>query len=278
MRRRHRSVLALLIVALQLPAFACTGQLSRTEGRGPDVDSGGPVVDIDLGAARDSGGTPIDLGSATPVDLGTTPTADLGSPPVDMGRPPVDMGRPPVDMGTPPPVDMGRPPVDMGTPPPVDMGTIAACAGGPLALPIAGCMPTPVPDTGDPHADCVARINQFRYQCQCLPPLARWTDGEACADMNASYDQMAMRAHAGFSARICGSGSAQNECPGWLGWGSVSSTISGCLQQMWDEGPGDFYGPPAHGHYINMSSSSYSRVACGFYTSGGATTAVQNFQ
>jgi len=256
MSRLHRSVLALLIVALQLPALACTGQLSRTEGRGPEVDSGGPVVDIDLGAARDSGGTAVDLGGAAPMDLGTTPTADLGRPPVDMGRPPVDMG----------------------TRPPVDMGTIAACAGGPLALPIAGCMPTPVPDTGDPHADCVARINQFRYQCQCLPPLARWTDGEACADMNASYDQMAMSAHAGFSARICGSGSAQNECPGWLGWGSVSSTISGCLQQMWDEGPGDFYGPPPHGHYINMSSSGYSRVACGFYSSGGATTAVQNFQ
>lgn len=70
----------------------------------------------------------------------------------------------------------------------------------------------------------------------------------------------------------------QNECPGWLGWGSVAATVSGCLQQMWDEGPGDFYGPPAHGHYLNMSSTRYTRVACGFYTSGGATTAVQNFQ
>jgi integrase len=70
----------------------------------------------------------------------------------------------------------------------------------------------------------------------------------------------------------------QNECPGWLGWGSVASTVSGCLQQMWDEGPGDFYGPPPHGHYLNMSSRSFTRVACGYFTSGGATTAVQNFQ
>lgn len=233
---RFRAPLVLLLFVLG----ACNGVLSRTEGRG--TDGGGPVIDIDLGAARDLGPSP------------------------------------PIDMGTPPPVDMGRPPVDLGPPPPVDMGTLAACASGPLALPIPGCAPTPVPDTGDPHADCVTRINQFRYQCQCLPPLMRWTAGEACADMNASYDQMMMTAHAGFSARICGSGSGQNECPGWLGWGSVSSTISGCLQQMWDEGPGDFYGPPAHGHYLNMSSTGFSMVACGFYTSGGATTAVQNFQ
>jgi hypothetical protein len=202
-------------------------------------------------APADGGGVVID------VDLGSR--VDLGGPP------------PPVDLGPPPPVDLGPAP-------PVDLGPMPGCASGPLALPIAGCAPTPVPNTGDPHADCVTRINQFRWQCQCLPPLTRWVAGEACADQQAAYDAAATTPHAGFSAGICASGYGQNECPGWFGWGSVESTIADCLQSMWDEGPGDFYGPPAHGHYINMSSSSFSMVACGFYTNGGATTAVQNFQ
>ncbi len=59
------------------------------------------------------------------------------------------------------------------------------CGDGPLSAPIVPCQPTPVPDTGDPYADCVARINQFRADCQCLPPLERWTDGESCADEHA---------------------------------------------------------------------------------------------
>ncbi len=148
--------------------------------------------------------------------------------------------------------------------------------GTPLALPIAGCMPMTPASTGDPHADCVIRINQFRCQCQHLPPLMRWTAGEACADMMAMYDHdHPSMHHAGFIAGICSGGNGQNECPGW---GSVEQTVSGCLQQMWDEGPGDFYGPPAHGHYINMSSTSFSRVACGFYSGSGGVYAVQNFQ
>lgn len=148
------------------------------------------------------------------------------------------------------------------------------CSGGPLAAPIAGCRPTPVPDTGDIYADCVARINQFRAECQCLPPLEQWTAGEGCADQHAEYDST-RSAHAAFNARICeNGGNAQNECPGWGGTGQV---IDGCLQLMWDEGPGEPFS--AHGHYINMSSTSYSRVACGFYAApDGSTWSVQNFQ
>lgn len=148
------------------------------------------------------------------------------------------------------------------------------CDDGPLSAPIGGCQPTPVPDTGDPYADCVARINQFRFDCQCLGPLERWTDGEACADQHAQYDSEQATAHAGFIDNICDPrGSAQNECPGW---GSESQVISSCLQMMWDEGPGEPYSE--HGHYINMSNTSYNRVACGFYTTpGGSVWAVQNF-
>ena len=82
-------------------------------------------------------------------------------------------------------------------------------------------------------------------------------------------------AHAAFRAGICNGGYGQNECPGWP---SVDSTVSGCLQQMWDEGPGDFNGPPPHGHYINLSSTRYTMVACGFYEGSGGVYALQNFE
>jgi hypothetical protein len=70
---------------------------------------------------------------------------------------------------------------------------------------------------------------------------------------------------------MCGE-SAQNTCPNW---GSEEQVISGCLQAMWDEGPGEPFS--AHGHYINMSSSNYSKVACGFSSAGGGVWANQNF-
>ena len=146
--------------------------------------------------------------------------------------------------------------------------------GTPLTEPIAGCRPTPMPSTGDPAEDCVRRINQFRCECQHLPPLMRWRDGEACADQMAQYDSEGRGPHAGFRDRICTGGNAQNECPGW---GSIDQTVSGCLQQMWDEGPGEPFSE--HGHYINMSSSRYSMVACGYYTTpSGEVWAVQNFR
>jgi hypothetical protein len=142
------------------------------------------------------------------------------------------------------------------------------------------CELEPRPSSGDPRADCVDRINQFRTECACLPPLERWTEGESCADEQAEYDST-RGAHAGFSARICASsGAAQNECPGW---DSAASVVAGCLQRMWDEGP-----PPAgrctgqcfeqHGHFVNMASQRYRRVACGFFTTAeGEVWSVQNF-
>lgn len=140
------------------------------------------------------------------------------------------------------------------------------------------CSLEALPSTGDDYQDCVQRINQFRTQCACLEPLERWTEGESCADRQAEYDST-REAHAGFSERICESGWAQNECPGWR---SVDSVVEGCLEMMWHEGP-----PPtadcsgacyqAHGHFINMTGD-YARVACGFYTgSDGEVWSVQNF-
>jgi len=150
----------------------------------------------------------------------------------------------------------------------------ADCTNGPLAAPLVNCQPAPLESTGDPYADCVNRINQLRWECQCLPPLQRWTEGESCADQHAAYDST-RSAHAGFSDEICSPrGWAQNECPGW---NSVDRVITGCLQAMWDEGPGEPFS--AHGHYINMTSSEYSMVACGFFeTPAGEIWSTQNFQ
>ena len=140
--------------------------------------------------------------------------------------------------------------------------------------PRPNCAPPSLPSTGDPHKDCVARINQLRRKCQCLPPLARWKGGEECANKQAKYDSKRGN-HAGFNDGICKpKGSAQNQCPGWP---STARVIDQCLQAMWDEGPGRRFSK--HGHYINMSSSKYERVACGFAkASDGSVWSVQNFQ
>jgi len=154
-------------------------------------------------------------------------------------------------------------------------GGVAACESGPLDAPIADCEPLPVPDTGDFYADCVARINQFRWECQCLPPLERWLEAEDCADQMAEYDAGLDEAHAGIRAGICEpSNAGQNEC---LNYGPSFGILDFCLQQMWDEGPGEDF--QAHGHYLNMSDTSSSRVACGQYVApNGDVTSVQNFQ
>jgi hypothetical protein len=154
-------------------------------------------------------------------------------------------------------------------------GGAAQCASGPLAAPIPSCAPAPPASTGDVHADCVARINQFRWECQCLPPLQRWTAGEACTDSNAEYDSI-NGVHASFYDIPCGTGArAQNECPGWP---SNESVINGCLQAMWDEGPEDGNPNTVNGHYEAMASTTYTQVACGFYTTPtGSVWGVQNF-
>lgn len=156
----------------------------------------------------------------------------------------------------------------------VDPRFLADCPGGPLDAPRPSCRPEPLEPTGDAYADCVTRINQLRWECQCLPPLRRWSEAESCADQHSEYDS-ARSPHAGFQDDICAPrGRAQNECPGWP---STVQVIGGCLQAMWDEGPGEPYS--AHGHYINMTNPSYTQVACGFYeTSAGEVWSVQNFQ
>lgn len=149
-----------------------------------------------------------------------------------------------------------------------------SCRNGPLSRPRPGCAPALRPSTGSPYEDCVARINQLRWDCQCLPPLARWKGGEPCANKEAKHDSK-HGPHRGFNEGICKPhGFAQNECPGWP---SRAGIIDGCLQAMWDEGPGKRFSK--HGHYLNMSNPNYERVACGFAkTTSGEVWSVQNFR
>jgi hypothetical protein len=147
-----------------------------------------------------------------------------------------------------------------------------------LAFALCGCGGsdetwTPDGDSSDPlnawRQACVNRINEYRSS-EGLPAYTRWTDAEYCSDSEAQSDSETGDAHGAFGQ--CGE-SAQNECPGWP---SYEAIVEGCLQMMWDEGPGDFAG---HGHYLNMSSTSYGRVSCGFYeTADGSVWSVQNFQ
>jgi len=118
---------------------------------------------------------------------------------------------------------------------------------------------------------CVDTINQYRATLG-LPAYTRWTSEESCAAGEAQKDSVSMVAHSAFPS--CGE-SAQDECPGWPG--PPSSMITGCLAQMWAEGPGPF--SQGHGHYDNMSNSSYTQVACGFYVlADGSVWATQDFK
>ena len=119
---------------------------------------------------------------------------------------------------------------------------------------------------------CVDTINQYRATIG-LPAYTEWTDGESCADGEAKSDSSTGKAHGAFGT--CNE-NAQDECPGWPG-SDVATSLKGCLQQMWNEGPGTDFS--THGHYINMSSKQYSQVACGFFvTTDGSLWAVQNFK
>ena len=138
-----------------------------------------------------------------------------------------------------------------------------ACAGA-----------TPTKTRNDPYAQArvqvVARINAYRAKVK-LPPLEHWAEADSCSDVEARHDSKLNRAHASFGH--CGE-MAQNECPDWPNKDSIGV---GCMQQMWNEGPGKDYA--RHGHYLNMTNPQYTKVAVGFYTTReGKVWSVQNFQ
>ena len=206
-----------------------------------------------IGNGEDPTQTGDDSGQASPTD-------DTGGSAVDD-----DSGTAPApDSGSGGPADTGSATKDTGTAT-KDTGTAQPDTGG-----------STTPDTGAPGLDgwrvtCVDEINRYRATLS-LPPYAGWTSAGTCADGQSKSDSESGKAHGTFGK--CGE-SAQNECPGWPG--PPDSMIKGCLKMMWAEGPGEPFS--AHGHYINMSSTSYKSVACGFYqTPSGSWWSVQDFR
>jgi hypothetical protein len=126
------------------------------------------------------------------------------------------------------------------------------------------------PGDGTDEQLCIDTINQYRASLG-LPGYARNPSQESCADSQAQSDSGTNTAHGAFGQ--CGE-SAQDECPGWPG--PPASMITDCLAMMWAEGPGTDFA--THGHYINMSSTQYTKASCGFYTlPNGDVWAVQDF-
>ncbi len=118
---------------------------------------------------------------------------------------------------------------------------------------------------------CVDTINMYRATLG-LTPYQRWADQESCASAQAKSDSMTMKAHGAFG--VC-TENAQNECPNWSG--PPEMLIKGCLASMWAEGPGTDFA--THGHWINMSSKTYTKVACGFFQmANGKWWSVQDFR
>jgi hypothetical protein len=118
---------------------------------------------------------------------------------------------------------------------------------------------------------CVDGINQYRGR-HGLAPLARWFAAEPCAAAEAQGDAAAGQPHGSFGR--CGE-MAQNVCPGWRG--PPEQMTGPCLQSMYNEGPGADYA--THGHFLNMTSPRYTKVACGYHTTqDGQVWAVQDFQ
>ncbi|MCC6764333.1 MAG: CAP domain-containing protein [Deltaproteobacteria bacterium] len=140
------------------------------------------------------------------------------------------------------------------------------------ATPVATRTPTPTPTgAADPSQLCVDIINQYRATIG-MGPLQRWSEQESCAEDQGFADNASGTPHSAFGQ--CTEW-AQNECPNWPG--PPAAMIDDCLALMWAEGPGEPYSE--HGHYINMTNPSYTKVACGFAVlSNGRVWAVQDFR
>jgi hypothetical protein len=153
-----------------------------------------------------------------------------------------------------------------------DPGNGGSATGG-------GSSTGPLGDLNALRQACVDSINGFRGTLS-LPPLSRASASvEACSDQGAQSDGTTGVAHG--SAGNCPGMSAQDTCPGWspTQYGGVVNALKACLQAMWNEGEppegrdkciSDYFAGNtacflAHGHYLNMSSSSNSVVSCGFY-------------
>ncbi len=129
-------------------------------------------------------------------------------------------------------------------------------------------------DANDAYASvriaCVQAINRYRATLG-LAAYARWCGTASCIDQQTHQDSQQQSAHSAFGD--C-SEHAQNECPGWST--PVQAQLIACLGQMWAEGPGSDFSQ--HGHYINMTSQTYTRIECGVSVSGNTFWGAMDFR
>ncbi len=155
-----------------------------------------------------------------------------------------------------------------------------SCATGDAAQTLAN------PDVTDTSSSQSGSWNGLRQACLdftnakraslALDPLTQWATADSCSDKQALNDQTANAAHSHFGS--CDERS-QNTCPGWPAgsdFASQKGSLESCLQMMWDEGPGEPYS--AHGHYINMSNASYTKLTCGFSLQNGSLWVNMDFR
>jgi hypothetical protein len=187
----------------------------------------------------------------------TSCTAQLGSP---MRSPPPTPAPAPQARAVPSPTNPSRPISTQGR----TLGKRPR-----RSTPTAPATPTPATPTNDASDVaqlCVDEINRHRATLG-LRPLERARDRESCADKQIRDDASSGKWHGSFGS--CNE-SLQNEC-------NSSPTpkdqfIKGCLQGMWNEGPGG-------GHYEAMKNPSVTKVWCGFYTEpSGGVWSVQDFR
>jgi hypothetical protein len=252
------AILAILVASLASSACSSSSTASFGDGFGDDdsdasTDDGGGASGHDSGTSSGDGG-----GSSRDSSTGSDSSSGEDSSPG-------------VDASTP----------DTSTTSP-DTGTVTSDDG-----------------FGEVRTACINEINRLRAT-QSLPPytLVNTDTEDMCVDEQATADEAAGVAHQSwmnnYPSAAC-DGNGQDECEGY---GNTVAGITQCLDDMWNEknqsdctgcvgctafggacpncnfsGTG---GQPECGHYVNMSATYFSSVACGFSAAPG-TWAAQNF-
>ena len=119
---------------------------------------------------------------------------------------------------------------------------------------------------------CLAKINEYRATENLEPLVLASEEKQACADKQAADDLAENKAHG--HMQDCGE-FAQNSGPNFnTSWRKSASAVTDAyLKMMWEDekelvvtgarDPEKSEDYPYIGHYINMSNTSYTKVACG---------------
>lgn len=123
--------------------------------------------------------------------------------------------------------------------------------------------------------DCLAKINEYRATENLKPLTLASEEKQTCADKQSADDLASNAAHGHFGD--CGE-FAQNSGPNFNGsfQKNASAVAEYYLKMMWEEEKAKAeQGVTEYaqiGHYLNMKSTSYTKVACGIALSADGKT------